>query len=171
MSSYCTVTTEPYDKDEEKDDAATDELENNVPAEGAFEAQEDLACMENVIFSAKYVGTDEDKSEDNDGLFFDFFGEDALYYVRTGFDAEDGAINHIWGYTRLYHFYSDKESYQAALEEVPEYALKEQNDDALYFTTAGVREVGAESYSELMEMFANKTTDGGEFDNFEPFEG
>ena len=173
LSSFCTVTTEPYDKESagNTDPEDVGEVKHNVPDERSFLTQEGLACQENFVFSAKYIGTDEDKSEDNDGLYIDFFGEDALYYVQTGFDAEDGTINHIWGYTRLYHFYNDKDSYEAALAEVPEYALKEQNDSALYFTTGGVREVGAESYGELMDMFANQETDGGEFDNFTPFNG
>lgn len=173
MSSCCTVTTEPYDKDS-AGSAGTEqsgEVKNNVPDALSFKTQADLACQENFVFSAVYVGTDEDKSEDNDGLFFDFFNEDALYCVITGFNEDDGAINHIWGYARLYHFYNDEASYKAALENVPAYALKEQNDDALYFTTGNVRDPGAESYSELMDMFADQTTDGGEFDNFTPFKG
>ena len=128
-------------------------------------------CQENVLFSAVYVGSEEDKSDYNDGVFFDFFGEDALYYVQAGFDSDDGAVDHIWGYVRLYHFYNDEASYQDALKNVPAYALKEQNDECLYFTTGNVRNTYAESYAELMDMFANQTTDGGEFDNFTPFNG
>lgn len=168
MSSFCTVTTVPYDK---ASASSTGTVKNNVPDALSFKTQADLACQENFVFSAVYVGTDEDKGEDNDGLLFDFFNEDALYFVLTGFDAADGTINHVWGYTRLYHFYNDKDSYQAALAEVPAYALKEQNDAAFYFTTGGVRNTNAESYSELMDMFTNQTTDGGEFDNFTPFKG
>ena len=173
MSSCCTVTTEPYDKDNAGSTGAapTGEVKNNVPDELSFKTQADLACQENFVFSAVYTGTDEDKSDDNDGVFFDFCNEDALYYVLTGFNEDDGAINHIWGYARLYHFYNDEAAYKAALENVPSYALKEQNDECLYFTTGNVRDPGAESYADLMDMFANKTTDGGEFDNFAPYNG
>ena len=170
MSSFCTVTTEPYDKDNAGSGSEDlGEVKNNVPNELSFQTEADLACQENFVFTAVYVGTEEDKEEDS--IFIDFFNEDALYFVETGFNAEDGVINHIWGYIRLYHFYSDEATYQAALAEVPAYALKEQNDDALYFTTGNVRNTGAESYSELMDMFANQESDGGEYDNFTPFVG
>ena len=48
---------------------------------------------------------------------------------------------------------------------------EKQNDEALYFTTGNVRDPGAEDYSSMFDMFKNQETDGGEFDNFAPYEG
>lgn len=167
-------TTEPTEAPESSEDTDDDnsddaEVKHNVPDELFAKEQQDLLCRKNYLFSALYVGKDEDKNEDKDGLFFDFYDEDALYYVRTGFNEDDGVLNFIWGYSRLYHFYDDADSYNAALAEVPDYDLKEKNDECLYFTTACRDDPNAESYADLIESFANQETDGGIFNNFMPY--
>ena len=171
MSSWCTITTEKYvgvGGSNENSGEAVD-VKNNVPDELSFKTQRDIICQKNFLFSALYVGNDEDKSVDKDGLFFDFYDNETLYYVRTGFNKDDGTINFIWGYSRLYHFFDDEETYKAALAEVPDYLLKEQNDECYYFTTSCLQDSNPESYGDLIESFANQETDGGIFNNFMPY--
>ena len=143
MSSFCTVTTEAYDKDSVGSQSAA--ATSDAP-ELAVTGPADLVCVENEFFAAKYEG---DHSDDD--VFFANYGEDSLYYVLNGF-LEDGGINYIKNYSCLYYFFADEASYRAALESVPAYDLRQQNDEHLYFTVK-TASCDDDNYADMMDTF------------------
>lgn len=126
----------------------------------AITSSADLKSVENDLFAAKFEGSAE---ELEDSVFVDGYGEDAIYYVWKGFD-EDGYKDEIWGYNRTFYFFSDKETYQAAVARAESHSqLKERDDEHLIMTVPAYR-VDAETWEEMKETF-----DAGEDYSYDKF--
>ncbi len=108
----------------------------------------DLHSVTNQIFVARYAGTQEQLTNEDD-VFVDDYGADSIYYVWSGFNA-DGSCDYIHGYCCLYYFYSDTNAYLNGLDNAR--GLRQKNDAKHYFTVTA-RNVDAETYSEFLSDF------------------
>lgn len=86
------------------------------------------------------------------------YGESALYFVMTGFE-EDGAIDMVKGISRLYYFFDDEATYDAALEKADSYVnnVKENNRKSKYFATIAAFPNDWETFDQVVDDAENGT--------------
>lgn len=124
------------------------ETDSRYAKELEVDSKRDLVSTRNVKLVAKYKGTQDNLTNDDD-IFIEDYGTLDIYWVWTGFNS-NGDADFINGYTCLYYFFDTKAEYDAGLSLVKSYNLRAKNPDKLYFTVRTTA-VDGETYDEMRQ--------------------
>lgn len=141
--------------DDNDNDNNSSTTSNKYNKELMVNSKSELRSKTNELIIAKYVGTQEQLTDSD--LYISDYGTLDIYFAWSGF-YEDGSRNNVSGYTCLYYFFNDAESYRTGLSLVSSFNLRGTNPDHYYFTVS-TTDTDCETYEEFVTNF----TTGGDY--------